>query len=1283
MEPEFVTEADWIPTFWTFLLNLNCSDLIAELIQNDLDQGATRTVISFERNRLVCEGDGSPVDSEGWQRLRKIQGAGDTVPAKRGKIGVKNHGLKTAFTIGDDIRVLSDGQAITQTLYARGSRNTPHPGASPEPKPDPQSPLGGCRIVIRYRKRDFNIRNGEAIHFQPVGKQDIDLLFKSACATMPDQFAGIVSSPMIPRYEITLRHWELGEANFVFSCTRLRKAKREIEIFRRRCKIYGTMSELPTNVLEEAARRWLPLKGQIKKRVPDFYRHGNRFFVEVSWPIDRSGKPKIGTGRFRYPIGYPEGSQEANTGHGVHFNAPVVSDTERHGPAQNEATYADLREACEKLLVDALAHHVIPRWGPYGLNPLVPNPKSNNQDEAVRPLLAKLASRSAVPTIEWQEVVNRTLKSKNKETAKERSELNRRRSREPKRYRFVIPVVPWNCKIIHTSLSLICPRSERQIDPWVHHEIINLFIDGKTKGFCEDFITFDQNDAINRATGEENKRFAPCRTPVREFSHPIMARAYLDIINESIKNGELNEKKQIGLRKTLLLPDINRKPSQFENLYAGANLPADIPSLNFPSILHRDLISHPLFRKMRWQIGKYTMATFLDSGTLQTANEQTRRLFWEWLRHNEHNIGSRERTKLVGIPIWPDTVHNLYMLSDLCYPRLQHITRILGSSIRQPHDHVRRLKMVTSGKRYKTPIRRIPSSAEIDNWLEKHLKPFVVGDMSNTDTSAALERLESDLAVLMKDGDISCMLQAKKIALPCLAQDDSIRLRRELVTRTTNIERLALLPRFMLKRNRWATTLDKVSAPLSEPTIEMLVSTFDEDCANFSALGARLRLFVALTRHSLSERLQLAGKPILPVQGRARAPRDLALKGRKGDFWGDWKISIPVKGLSQDDQKRYLDIGVTSSSPIYETSREFFKWLARQDATIIGQHIICVFRHILHPNGPTNWAEIYADVPCIPVENCDGLRIISLQDARQLPVYIPDTITALGKDILERDRGVFLVINRIKEISDPISESLQKFGLKSLRNEIIEPVRVDGEDNIQVASHSFLDGLRRLKDRSFKKTFLKRLDELDVEKNLIRQDWHSKLSEVKEIRLADTVKACYRFRRKSYRVPVEAGFDHASSVFWIKRGSEDRFYETIAKQLVFKTETRRIELLALEKALTLEIDDPSFSKTNTVTGNWENDKTEQDEEVGINNSDSEPGEAIFGHSPFTPDPGRNIPNPRPIPSTPIFTSQSRSSTDGGNGNDDLKDREPTPGIEKQHITSVPTITRIKSIGYGN
>ena len=45
----FVTEFDTVPGFWNYLLGLDRNDLIAEFIQNDLDQGATCTTISFEK----------------------------------------------------------------------------------------------------------------------------------------------------------------------------------------------------------------------------------------------------------------------------------------------------------------------------------------------------------------------------------------------------------------------------------------------------------------------------------------------------------------------------------------------------------------------------------------------------------------------------------------------------------------------------------------------------------------------------------------------------------------------------------------------------------------------------------------------------------------------------------------------------------------------------------------------------------------------------------------------------------------------------------------------------------------------------------------------------------------------------------------------------------------------------------------------------------------------------------------------------------------------------------
>ena len=156
---------------------------------------------------------------KGWQRLRKIQGAGHTVPAKRGKIGVKNHGLKTAFTIGEEIQLLSAGQAITQTLYRTGGESRLSPARHPSQSHTPQAPLVGCRIVVNYRRTSIEPREGEAIVLRAIGDEEIESLFRSACTNTPEQFAGIVSPEVAPRYEIIMRHWRLGEAKFLFSCT--------------------------------------------------------------------------------------------------------------------------------------------------------------------------------------------------------------------------------------------------------------------------------------------------------------------------------------------------------------------------------------------------------------------------------------------------------------------------------------------------------------------------------------------------------------------------------------------------------------------------------------------------------------------------------------------------------------------------------------------------------------------------------------------------------------------------------------------------------------------------------------------------------------------------------------------------------------------------------------------------------------------------------------------------------------------------------------------------------
>src|SRR5205814_5579554 len=141
---------------------------------------------------------------------------------------------------------------------------------SPKPMPDPRAPLHGCRIVIRYRHSAIEPPHGEANVLGAVDAEEIDALFRSACSSAPEQFAGIVSPEVAPRYEIVLRHWRLGEAHFVFSCTRPRKSTRRIELFRRCCTVSVSVYGLPEALREQLARRLVPPKGRLRQRIAGF-----------------------------------------------------------------------------------------------------------------------------------------------------------------------------------------------------------------------------------------------------------------------------------------------------------------------------------------------------------------------------------------------------------------------------------------------------------------------------------------------------------------------------------------------------------------------------------------------------------------------------------------------------------------------------------------------------------------------------------------------------------------------------------------------------------------------------------------------------------------------------------------------------------------------------------------------------------------------------------------------------------------------------------------------------
>lgn len=1259
--PQFVTEADWIPDFWNFLLGLDKDDLIAELVQNDLDQKASRTVITFERHRLVCEGNGKPVDADGWRRLRVIRGAGDNVPAKKGKIGVKNHGLKAAFTIGDTIQVLSAGKTITQTLYANGADRPPRPGASPEPSSSADAPINGCRVVITFRQRDLEPREGEAIRIGSVDANTIEVLFRSSCAAIPEQFAGIVSPEIAPRYEIVINHWKLGEARYQFSCSRPRKIGKKMESFRRRCEITGSVENLPDGLEEEATRRLTPLTGRLKERIPDFFLRKNRFFIEVSWSVDRRGKPKTGIGRFRYPIGYPMTSHESLTGHGVFFNAPFVSDNKRHAPARNDPTNDELRQDCEQLLLNVIAQSSVRKWGSASLNPLVPSAGSNNQDEAVRPLLASLAERGAVPTIAWRNACRIVTKTKRVPNVRWLAT-----SDEAPRYQFVVPVSTWNSALANPSLTLVCPPQESQLDPRVDQRIVSLLSDMKTRGFREVFITFDEDDAVSIAAGKGNQFFAVSGNQKERLSNPLIARAYLDLIKEALDHGALESAVEDELLAFLYLPDVRFEATPFPLLHSSSSVPSDIPGLLLPPLLHASLTSHPLFRRRKWRRHTFTMAKFLDDNALDDSDVQTRRRFWEWLRVNEARIKPKEITRLVNMTIWPNEDYELFKLPELCEPRKRNITEILKPSIHVPHEQVRRSRLTAMGKKRQGRIRRVPSENELRQWLDDRIASFPIDEFPDTQTANGLERFESALAVLSRDQAIARVFKTVVRTLPAFAEDGSIRWLTDLVLSDSSIKRLELPARFVVRRGRSRDILQKLAPALSDPTTSMLRSAFEQDGINFAALQARLSAFLKLTKPGDLDRRSVTELPIIPVNDQPCAPSNLAFMSSRGDYWGRWKTRLSTKGLSQDDQRRYLEIGVTSATPTVETSQQFFEWLSEQSGDVLQLHIPCVLRHILHHNGPEAWAPVHTDIPFIPAKNAAGVRLVPLRTAQRGPVYVDD-LPKLAERILNNDTRISFVIDKVKEVTEPVSKIIRDFGVRSLHESIGEPENVNGVGDSKEATGRVVSALHDLRSNRIRSTFQKRLNQLGVDTELIRHDWFNRVSEIRAVRFAEQVEAAFRFHGRKYPWPVDAGFDRQSGVFWIKKDSQDTlssFCESLAEHLVLRNSARPVDRLALQRALQMEISDPSFGRLNFTEAEDPPEPTAGESDNSTNGDEGEPGESVFGHAPFEPDPSKNLPKPTEFESTPRVVSVSTRTV--------LRETTTTPALEQEHTERLKT-----------
>ena len=1250
----YVQRFDSVPQFWQFLKGLRADDLIVELIQNDLDAYAKHTSISFEPDRLVCQGDGEPVEKNGWERLSYVMGAGDQVVSKQFRIGVKNHGLKACFSLGDDIVIRSDGLRMDQTLYMDGPNSHPSPGTSPWPEADESAPPLGCSIEVPYRTKKLHVSKGEPFELDPTDEKYTDDLFLEACSGLPVRLMGVVCPGVRDHYTLSLSHHKFGSVEIKWRAKRPKRVagKRRVQftLFSRECQVFSDCSTVSAETLyEQACAFKASIPKGINPEVPEFFQPQKRSFrTEIAWATDRNGKPAAVKGVRRYPIGYAGTTESALSRLGVHFSGPYRSDGERHGVSAQDPLNAHIDEICRDTLVDIMACYLLPRHGARVMELYAAKPQPN--EESLLDMLSRSNKKKAVPLqpTSGRPSPRRKSAAGNKEQhRRRRAFLGPRRNPSGGTKEILVPTFTWDGERWSSVLSELCPEGADQIDKSVPPTVLSYVAKARP---LESMVTFDEQDVIDRL---QNKR-EDCVFPWKDESewrssigNVATVRKFLDVAYLTTQNGKLEGEEQVI--DNVHLPDSNSELRPLRELHSGVKLPAGLQKQHVGPILHDSLGDHRLLRRPAWKPKPFTIDDYLDQADLDRATVDQRKVFWRWLRGSWKQLRLQTLRRLAMLPIWPNDSGCPRKLSELCEPQNKRIASLMRNALDRPSREILSAGMVKNSGRSALTLRRMPSIEEVENFLSAVLATFPEDRALSLEERKKFRDFEAALTVL-------ATVPQLKSALEEIGDEHGVALNgegflkgpTELVKHGATAAPLHLPARHVMDRT--GSALDRVAgwSARSEPSSSQIEDALREDGARIDAHVQRLQEYARQSKNEGSPPDRIQGVPCIPVGDDLYAPNLIALRGRS-NYWGSWKTEIPLTGISAEVQRIYREVGVASGEPSPELSRGFFEWLRQQSAESMADHTDQVLRHVLHRNGPQSWESTFPAIPFIPVEGTDGqIRTVTKGEAtnRRNRIVIPDFEPLL--DLIRSGNGTRpaqLAIVESSRVSEPITAVLLQLGLQSLKQLAKEPVSVTGEGNEEeTPEFHFMQVLDALKSGSRGDQLRKRLDRLDLNRNQnkLRTNWRERLSGIKSVDTAEAVTAKYQLFRRQFSIETNAALDRDTGVLWLKSApdQEEGFFDVIA-DLIFEQSQQYLGPV-LQRAYRMELKErnPNLSLELQWQDEGENDEDDAKQLEGSDGPTDTPG----SHPIPAPDPSKNLPKPGPIPSSSTRTRPPGTSS---------------------------------------
>lgn len=1187
-QERFVLETDQAPEFWQFVNGLRGDDLLVELIVNELDARSSHTIIDFGPDRLICAGDGDAIGADGWARLRRIKGAGHAVKAKVGMFGVKNHGLKACFTIGNDILVRSGGKQILQTLFADGRRKPPFPGVRVPERDDPEAPASGTRIEVSYRRRAFTVPHGEAIAFAAIDDDRIAAMYEEAVALLPKRLMGVMRPGILSRYTLELRHHRLGSRIFTFVAGRTRRVGDAVTFFRE-CREGDQMIEREQACIAVSGLRstTMPTFFQADHhRVankPLFARDG--LIVEVGWNVAPDGRPTGGAGTLRYPIAYPDNEGRGSAGGGYHISGPFVSGTERHGLAAQSSDWNDrIIDAGDRLATTIMADLLLSRFGAPALDLLADLPAKRLKAATERLLRARV-----LPVVDRAGCAI-TERPKGKMLVPS----------------YAAPPHAWAA-----ALARVAPAEMAIVDPATPPSLLGLLAGGGCEGWGKDHRRFDEGNVLDRLRVVDAPYFPWASKTERAtvLGDAVMAAAHLDALLPVLERASTDARPN---GSDAHLPDTGGVLHPLAELSRGASVPAGLPGLDIPPVIHPVLRGHAVFKLDGWKLDRFALIDLLRGGSLEASPPAVRRRFFVWLAAHPEEVGRDDWLALRALAIWPATDGSLRRFEDLCLPD-GRTAKLLGAHIARPSREVRSLCDSGAIRRARLVLRTDPNPTEIRGFYDAGIAAFLVDRSLDEDERRHFRAFEQALVTLAQSKRVERLLRTLREAAVALSRAGRLRPVAALVREDEVTKRAALLADDLLDRP--AVELDRILPPARTASPAAAMAALRADPADGPALLPRLAAITTTADPAI--RSELAALPCISVDGRLVAPNRLAFRGNLGEFWSGWREVLGGEGLSDLAQDLYRDAGVIRNFPSPQTSRAYFEWLDGQAGQLSEEQLSCVFRHILHRQGVAGWLFQPPEIPCIPVEGNGSAELLTLSAAAKVAVI--DDVPELG-DAIRADPGttrVRLAIDVVRVPNQPIGDNLAAWGIPTLSSLTKDPGSPIGSRPADAPA--LLQTVRSLAGPAAGRRFRKQLKAFDIKQSAIEPQFQRKLFAIKRVVLADALSVQYRVRGRFYR--ATRAFAVLPDAIWIdRRGDAGDLLMSAIAELVFVKPRPRYLAAVLREALRHQVRE--FDPRIGPKADDDTDDDEADDDRGDGT-----GESDQHHPGGEPDPARNKPRP--------------------------------------------------------